>query len=371
MRIIVAPNAMKGSLNAFDFADAIETGLKNVHLNDITKIPVADGGDGTATILAGLNKSHYIGSSVLDPLFRPIESGFFIDNNKTAYIEMANASGLKLLQKHEYSPLMATSYGTGQLIENAIKKGAVKIVLCLGGSASVDAGIGALMALGTKFYNKNKPIKQGCGNSLDKINRIDSSQTNDLLKNISVELIVDVENPICGNKGAAKTFAPQKGACLSEVIWLENKMEAFVSVLSSYLKIDIKNIKGGGAAGGIAATFAAMFNAKIISGANHILKQIGFFEAAKKADAIITGEGEIDESTLFGKATGTILKFGKENNIPVYAICGNNTLHFNNLFTKVYMLTSIEKNEKKAMNKAYDLTVIQAEKLGRYLKMNQ
>lgn len=367
MYIVIAPNAMKGSLNASDFADAIETGLKRAHLQNIVKIPVADGGDGSAKILAKLNNAHFFNSLVNDPLNRPIESGFYIDNNHTAYIEMADASGLKLLQKHEFSPLQTTSFGTGQLIKLAIAKGATKIVLCLGGSATVDAGTGALIALGTKFFNKNKLIEHGCGIMLDQIDKIDNSKSIGLLQNIEIELIADVENFILGDKGAAKLFAPQKGASPEEVICLENKMSKFVSMLSSQCKTEVKNIKGGGAAGGIAATFAALFNAKIHHGAKHILNKTGFFEAAQKADAIITGEGIIDESTLLGKAPGTILSFGIEAKIPVYAICGCNSLETPNKFAKVFALTSIETNQQNAMNKAYDLVVIQSEKLGIYL----
>ncbi|HOO83654.1 MAG TPA: glycerate kinase [Prolixibacteraceae bacterium] len=372
MRIVVAPNAMKGSLDAFDFADAIECGLRKAHLNHIVKIPVADGGDGTAKILSALSNSHFVHSLVCDPLNRPIESGFYIDNNHTAFIEMADASGLKLLQKNEYSPLHSTSYGTGQLIKHAIEIGARKIILCLGGSATVDAGTGALMALGTKFYNnKNKLIEQGCGNTLDQIDKIDSSETTSLLKNIDIEIIADVENLISGANGAAKTFAPQKGANPNEVIQLENKIKTFVSVLSAHSKTHAQNITGGGAAGGFAATFAALLNIRINHGANYILRQTGFFEATKKADAIITGEGIIDESTLFGKAPGTILNFGELANIPVYAICGSNLLQTPNKFEKVFALTAIEKNPQTAMNKAYELTVIQAKKLGKYINTKQ
>ncbi|MBN2261647.1 MAG: glycerate kinase, partial [Prolixibacteraceae bacterium] len=364
-------NAMKGSLSAFEFADAIEIGLNKAHIHDIVKIPIADGGDGTAKILALLSNSRFIKSLVLDPLNRPIETGFYIDDKQTAYIEMADASGLKLLQKSEYSPLLTTSYGTGQLIKHAIKNGARKIVLCIGGSATVDAGTGALMALGTKFYSKDRLIKHGCGNTLDQIEKIDSSETTDLIQNTEIELIVDVENHILGDNGAAKTFAPQKGANPNEVVLLDNKIKAFVTVLSAHCKTEIESIKGGGAAGGIAATFAALFKAKIHHGANHVLKQTRFFELAQQADAIITGEGMIDESTLFGKAPGTILNFGKAANIPVYAICGSNALQTPNKFDKVYALTNIEKNLQMAMNKAYDLTVIQAEKLGTYLHTKQ
>lgn len=370
MKILIAPNAMKGSLSASEFANAIAEGLSEVGLHNTIKLPVADGGDGTASILANYNHAKLIKCVATDPLNRQIETGFYMNNKNEAFIEMADISGLKLLHRHEYSPLKTSCFGFGELIKKALQHGAKTLYLCVGGSATVDAGMGALIALGTIFYEHSKPIDSGCGENLKYISNIDSSTSKMLLKNIDIRFIVDVENPLLGEKGAAIVFAPQKGATPLQVHELETGLAKLAHILQKQTNIDVTKVKGGGAAGGIAASFKALFEAKIESGAEFVLTQIGFFEQAKQADLIITGEGCIDQSTLYGKAPGSILNFGTEIDIPVFGICGTNHLQATNRFEKIYSLTfSVhESDNASAMKNAYILVVKKAIELGTYIK---
>ena len=212
MRILVAPNSMKGSLSSFEFAEAISAGISSVSDFEILNMPVADGGDNTAPVIARILNADFFPCRVDDPLGREIQSGFFMNKDSVAVIDMSSASGLKLLHPNEYSALQSSSFGTGQLIKSAIEAGALKIILGVGGSATVDAGMGALMALGVKFYNKGEEIFKGNGSTTGQVTFIDTTEAEILLKGIEIIILTDVDNPIIGMQGAAFTFGPQKGA---------------------------------------------------------------------------------------------------------------------------------------------------------------
>jgi glycerate 2-kinase len=368
MRVLIAPNSMKGTLTAIEFANAVEKGLNKAGIFDIIKLPVADGGDGTAEVLASIYKSRYITCNVIDPLGRKIESGYFIGKDLTAIIEMASASGLKLLKSSEYSAINTTSFGTGQLIEHAIKSGAKTILLGVGGSATVDGGMGALMALGVKFYGSMGEIKIGNGNNMGSILFIDCSEAHRLLNDVKIIILTDVKNPILGEEGAVRVFAPQKGATVKQIEILEKNLSLFAGSLFQTMGKNVSQLAGGGAAGGIAASFKCLLNAEIVDGAFFILEKLKFSELAVLSDVIITGEGRIDSTTFNGKAPGAILEIASEMDKPVFAICGETRLNDQSGFNLMLSLVNGEVSISDAhKNSAYYLSK-EAETLGEILK---
>jgi glycerate kinase len=371
MRILVAPNSMKGSLDAFDFANAIEAGLNLAGISEIIKLPIADGGDGTAKVLSTYyNNCRFIPVRVSDPLGRAIESGFYFDILGTAIIEMADASGLKLLTPSEYSATLTTSYGTGQLIAAAFDVGAKTIILGLGGSATVDGGMGALMALGVKFYCSEGEICNGNGENMGNVLLIDAAPAIQRLKGLRLVLLSDVESPLLGKKGAVDVYGPQKGATATEVKMLEKNLSLFAGALFQTTGIDCSALPGGGAAGGIAASFHCLLGAELHNGASFILDKASFRSIAGNADVIITGEGKIDETTLRGKAPGEVLKIGMVIDKPVYAICGSNGLQAKCGFAEIVSLQTNSIDEASSIKNAKALVEERSKNLGLKLKEN-
>ena len=371
MKILVAPAAMKGSLSALEMADAIEEGLINAGHNHIVKLPVADGGDDTAILLASKYKAKFISTEVFDPLERTISSGFYLNHDGIAIVEMAAASGLRLLKPVEYSALNTTSFGTGQLIKKAVEHGAKKIILGLGGSATVDAGMGALIALDFRFFDGREIVLKGCGLNTGKVIGIEKPLDKEFLHQLEIIILSDVNNPILGKNGSAAIFAPQKGAAPNEVKILTKNLSLFTGVIFQETGVDVSNIKGGGAAGGIAASFHALLGAMLVTGSDFILKALDFYDAAKDCDVIISGEGSIDQSSFSGKATGEVLNFGTIIGIPVYAICGVSKINEDQNFKAVSSLVDQNISVNEAMNNSYEKVVIKAMQLGKYLKSSQ
>lgn len=338
MKVLLAPNSMKGSLNAFDFADQMAAAFAKISdLFEIKKLPVADGGDFTAEILIRALGFEVKSAIVQDALARPVKAQFGI-KEQLAVIEMANASGMKLLNKDELAPMIASSYGTGQLIVEAIRNGANQIWIGVGGSATVDGGMGMLSALGFQFFDTQKNLLTGNGENLLKIQKIDSSECI-VPNNIQLKFICDVDNPLTGRNGAAKVFSPQKGANPKMVQKLENGLKHFARLLEKKSGIQIEHIPGTGAAGGISAGANALLNAEIVEGAEFILNKIDFDTWAKWADIIITGEGKLDEQTMNNKAPFVVAKHGEKYNKPVYAVCGINNLKCNEVFKDIFPIT--------------------------------
>lgn len=371
MKILVSPASMKGTLSAVEFSNAIEEGLRRSGHTEIGKIPIADGGDDTAIVLASALHANFISCEVQDPLDRSIQSGFYLNSDGVAIVEMALASGLKLLKTEEYSALNTTSFGTGQLIKSAIAHGAKKILIGVGGSATVDAGMGALMALGFRFYNSHHQLEKGTGATLGEVVRIDSSEIMETIKQVEILLLTDVRNPLLGINGAANVFAPQKGASPFDIKKLNKNLSLFAGSIFQKTGKDISGIEGGGAAGGLAAGLHALINAEIFNGAEFILNTVGFFEAATHCDAIVTGEGTIDSSTFSGKGTGAVLNYGTIIDKPVYAICGVLKMNDHNKFKAVLSLVDQNCSVNEAMNNSYENVVIKAMYLGNCLNSGQ
>ena len=323
LKIIVAPDKFKHTFSAAEISTIIENSiLKNFNDIEVIKIPLSDGGEGFSDIIQTQFNCEKRIISVCNPLFNNINASYYFSKeNKIGIIELSNASGLNLLKKKEQNPLKTTNFGTGLLIDNAIKSGAKKIILGLGGSATNDAGIGIASALGFVFLNKFDEILNPIGENLINITKIIKPKT-DELKDIKFEIAADVSNILYGKNGAAHTFATQKGASKKDVIILDNGLKNFAEIIKNQFNIDISKIAGGAAAGGVGAGLYALLNAEIKSGIELILKSIDFENLIRNADLIITGEGKIDSQSVSGKVISGVVKMGKNHSIPVTAIAG-------------------------------------------------
>jgi glycerate 2-kinase len=324
MKIIIAPDKFKGSLSAKHVCEAIAEGIQLADKKaEIIQCPMADGGEGTMQILTEAVGGNIIEMAVKDPLFRPIKSRFGYDAvSKTAFIEMAEASGLPLLKNHERNPLKTTTYGTGELIEAAILRGCQKLVLCIGGSATNDAGIGMAAALGYRFLDKNGKELSPVGENLMRIQRIDDTYSLIKIKKLAVQVACDVSNPLYGKMGAAHIYARQKGATEDMVNQLDDGLQHFNALIKSYKGIDLQTVSGAGAAGGLGGGAIAFLDAKILRGVDVVFEALDFYAKIDNADWVITGEGKIDEQTLHDKLIKGVVEACSKKNIPVAAFCG-------------------------------------------------
>lgn len=321
MKIIIAPDKFKGSLTSFEVCDAITKGIKQVDSSiEIISFPMADGGDGFASILRHYYKTKTIYCDTTDPLNRKIAAYWeWNETEKTAIIEMAVTSGLVLLKDEERNAQKTSTFGTGLLIKDAIDKGAEKIIVGLGGSATNDAGIGILAALDFQFLDENEKLLSPIGENLLQIKKIIQPP---VLPAISIEIACDVQNTLYGPQGAAYIYAPQKGADEEAVKQLDEGLKNFAAAIKKQTGKDVAAIPGTGAAGGIAAGLMAFFNVSLQKGTDMLIKASGIEDAIHDTDLIITGEGKMDMQTLDGKVVDKISALAKENKIPVIAFCG-------------------------------------------------
>ena len=357
LKILVAPNSMKGSLNAFDFADVVEKAFLKVSSDfSVRKVPVADGGDFTGEVLSWALSAEVVEITVNDPLGRKIKAKFCL-SGKTAIIEMADASGVKLLKTDELNPMITSSFGTGQLIQEAIDSGCSEILLGVGGSATVDGGIGMLEALGFQFLNEKGRELKGNGKNLEYVAEICKPQ---LPSNISIKIICDVDNPLLGQNGAATVFGPQKGATSQMVSQLEKGLAQWAEMLEKESGKELVNLKGAGAAGGIALPLLAFFHAEIVPGAFFVLSQLNFEKQVEWADLVITGEGKLDSQTLHNKAPKAVADAARKAGKPVIAIGGSVNKGISNAFDGVFSISpgpvSLEESMQHSAEMLFDLS---------------
>lgn len=324
MKVLIAPDSFKGSLTALEAAEAFERGIKNFDADIETfKIPLADGGEGTMQALVDAVGGTINKLEVNDPLGRKIMAKYALLDNGTAVIEMAEASGITLLSLEEKNPLLTTSYGTGELIADAVKKGAKKLIVAIGGSATNDAGVGLAQALGGHFYDKNgKEIGFG-GKNLSQIKNIDLTELKENLKGIKIITACDVDNPFYGENGAAHVYAPQKGADKNTVEILDRNMKKFAAVIKNELEYDVQEISGSGAAGGLGGGMAAFLNSELKPGIEIVLDTVSFDSYLSDADLLITGEGKIDRQTISGKVVYGAAKRANKRGVDVIAAAGS------------------------------------------------
>ncbi|MCD6176983.1 MAG: glycerate kinase [Candidatus Cloacimonetes bacterium] len=373
MKILIVPDSFKGSLSSQQVADAIKEGINNSQF-EIEKIPMADGGEGTVDCLISTYRGRKLKDFVTDPLGRKIQAEFgVLKDKKTAIIEMASASGLLLIPKNKKNPLYTTTYGTGELIRKSIELGFTKIILGLGGSATTDCGAGALQALGVKLLDKqNVNIRFG-GLYLKELKRIDVS-TLDKYKDIELTFLCDVSNKLLGVNGSARIYSQQKGASLEEIQILENNLEHFARIVKRDTGIDITDINGSGAAGGLAAGLSLLFKSHFVSGSEFVIDAANLRTKIQNADIIITGEGELNSQTKFGKIPYKIAEIAKEYNKNVIGIFGSITEDAREEYKQEFSLISelCEKgiSTKKAMQNAYSLLAGQTKKIFEELQIN-
>lgn len=324
MKIVIAPDSFKESLSALGVADAIETGFKKVFPNaTYVKIPMADGGEGTVQSLADALQGRLITVEVTAPLGNKVKAEFAISGDEqTAIIEMAAASGLHLVPIEKRDPTKTTSYGTGELIKAALDLGVKKLILGIGGSATNDGGVGMLQALGIQFLDINgKEIGFG-GSALNNIEKIDRTSLDTRLQNVELQVACDVNNPLCGEKGASATFGPQKGATPNMVEQLDRALAHFAKIAERDLHLNIRDQAGAGAAGGMGGGLLLLPNVQLKAGVQIVIDAVRLAEHLKDADLVITGEGRMDSQTIHGKTPIGVAKTAKANNTPVIAITG-------------------------------------------------
>ncbi|WP_420573683.1 glycerate kinase [Kordia sp.] len=324
MKIVLAPDKFKGALTGSEFCDASVEGIKKaMPLAEIVRLPLADGGDGTIEILTDHLQGELVKVIVRDPLFRPIEASYlWLESKKTAFIEMAEASGMKLLDSEEQNCCKTTTYGTGEFILKAIDKGAETIILGIGGSATNDCGIGMATALGYRFLDKEDQEIQPIGENLIHIHQIDISNVHPKLATTNIQIACDVTNPLYGVDGAAYVYGPQKGASKSDVKLLDKGLQNIASIIQKQFNIDVQHIEGSGAAGGMGAGTTIFLQGKLTSGIELVKELLDFDAKIQNADWIITGEGKLDDQTFSGKTIAGVIQSAQKQNIPVAVFCG-------------------------------------------------
>lgn len=358
MKVIIVPDKFKGSLTSFEVCKAISAGIKKVRNDaDIIEFPMADGGDGFAKVLKYYLDTDTITCNTVDPLGRDIVAHYEWDRkNHIAIIEMAVASGMVLLNENERNPLLTSTVGTGILIKDAIAKGANKIILGLGGSATNDAGIGMLSAFGFQFIDKKGLPLKPTGENLLLIKKIFRPNT---IADIKFQIASDVQNVLFGPQGAAYVYAPQKGASNKQVELLDSGLRNFAAVVKDQTGKDVAAIPGSGAAGGIAAGLMAFFDVQMRKGIEMIIEAGGIEEQLSEADLIITGEGKIDNQSGKGKVVGYIAGLAKKYNISCIAFCGTTDLNDSEIKTlglkKIIPLKDESVSQEEAMKNAFRL----------------
>ncbi|UCC23407.1 MAG: glycerate kinase [Planctomycetota bacterium] len=322
MKIIIAMDSFKGTLSANQACEIVAQAIAEcVPSAEVVIKPMADGGEGTAQAMIKAADGRWIPQRVMGPLpDMQVEAGFaWFDSDKTALVEMASASGLELLSREEMNPLKTTTYGTGQLIKAALDYGAQKILLAVGGSATVDCGLGAAMAFGWEFLDSDgNPVPLG-GEALERVAKIIEPEK---LKLVPVEVLCDVENPLCGEHGAARVYGPQKGATPEMVEQLEKGLMHLAVLVQEQLARDINNVPGAGAAGGLAAGALAFMNAGLVSGIETVMTRSSLSKELQSADWIITGEGSFDRQSLYGKVVSGIANLALKSDARLGVIAG-------------------------------------------------
>lgn len=324
-KAVIASDSFKGSLTSAEVASAISAGIKEVFPEcRVLAIEAADGGEGTMTALMKVLGGKTVEAEVHDPLMRPVKAVYGIsDDGTTAIMEMSAASGLCLLGTDERNPMKTTTFGTGEMIADASRRGCRRFLVGIGGSATNDAGTGMLAALGARFLSADGRILPGTGEALPHIAGIDLSGIPEAVSRSEFTVACDVDSPFCGPDGAAYTFAPQKGADARTAEALDLGMEAFSRTVTRMCGYDMRHVKGAGAAGGLGGAFAAFLNARLVSGSELVLETAGFDALARDADIVFTGEGRIDSQTSKGKLPYCVLKHASRLGIPVIAVAGS------------------------------------------------
>ncbi|MFV0551361.1 MAG: glycerate kinase [Anaerorhabdus sp.] len=375
MKVLIAPESFKDCLEAVDVARYLGEGIHRVMPDaELTSIPVADGGEGFVQTMLSAMGGNKIRLKVFDPLMREVEAFYGILPDGTAVIEMAAASGIEHLSRKERNPLITTTFGTGQLMQNAMERGCRKLIIGIGGSATNDGGVGMATALGYRFLDKNgREVSQG-GGSLNEIAEIDFSKIDPLVGDTAIWVACDVNNPLTGSRGASAVYGPQKGATPELVERLDANLAHFASAIRKYLNIDVLELPGGGAAGGLGAGLVAFTGGRLQAGFDIVKEQTGLEEAVKAADIILTGEGKMDGQTKQGKTPWGVARLARKYNKPLIAFAGFLGEGYRELydegFTSIFALPNGPASLDSCIANAPELLADTAEQVFRLLNAN-
>lgn len=375
MKIVIAPDSYKESLSALEVATAIEQGFREIWPDaDYVKLPVADGGEGTVEAMVAATAGRMVHVDVTGPLGASVQAFYGLSGDeRSAFIEMAAASGLELVKPAQRNPLTTTSWGTGELISHALDAGVKHIIIGIGGSATNDGGAGMVQALGAKLLtSEGKPIGQG-GGELDRLSRIDISGLDKRLADCRIEVACDVTNPLTGEEGASAVFGPQKGATPEMIERLDKSLAHYAQVIAHDLDMDVLNLSGGGAAGGMGAALYAFCGAQLRQGIEIVTDALQLDKQVADADLVITGEGRIDSQTIHGKVPVGVARIAKRFNKPVIGIAGSLTadvgvVHEHGVdavFSVIYTVCTLE----EALENAEDNVRLAARNIAATLKV--
>ena len=375
MKILIAPDSFKESLEALDVCRAIQSGFSQVFPDaDYKLLPMADGGEGTSAVLSYVLGGRWKEVHVHDPLMRPISAKYLLLPDATAVIEVAQACGLHLLTVAERNPVIASSYGVGELIADALREGVKRIIIGLGGSATNDAGLGMLTALGMRFHDSDDNMLAQGGGALANLQRLDATSFHTSVLETVFEVACDVTNPLCGELGASAIFGPQKGASLQQVNDLDQALNHFASVCEQHGYQNYQEIAGAGAAGGLGYALISFCQAELKSGFDTVAKVTNLSQHIADADLVITGEGKLDAQSAMGKVAGGISHIAKARHTPVIAICGSvdeletaQTSQFDVIMPSIQKLESIDNIFKNA----YHNVEITATNIAAAIKLGQ
>lgn len=376
MKILIAPDSFKESLNALEVCRAIKSGFTQIFPDaDYTLLPMADGGEGTSAVLSYALGGRWKEVRVHDPMMQPIIAKYLLLPDATAVIEIAQACGLHLLTANHRNPLSTSSFGVGEMIADALEEGVKRIIIGLGGSSTNDAGLGMLMALGIMFYDYDGDSLAQGGLQLARLQQIDETKFNPKVLDTIFAVACDVTNPLCGPLGASAIFGPQKGANLEQVAMLDNALDNFATICSQHFdNKDSQNIAGAGAAGGLGFALMTFCNAKLQSGFDTVATAVNLAHHIASADLVITGEGKLDAQTSMGKVASGVSQMAKAHNKPVIAICGSvdpvettQNTPFDVVMPSIQKLESID----QVLDKAYDNIEITAKNIAASIRLGQ
>ncbi|MBM7571659.1 glycerate kinase [Aquibacillus albus] len=372
MNIVIAPDSFKGSLSALNAGTMMRKAFEDEWDGfNIRVIPMADGGEGTLDTLVYSTNGKQIEVEATGPLGEKIKTVYgMLGDMNTAVIEMANIAGLPMVPKDKLNPLNTTSYGIGEVILDAADKGCRRFIVGLGGSATNDGGLGMLQALGVTFLDENNEVIEPYGHSVGKVRKVDFSTMKSIIKDCYFQIASDVDNPLCGPKGASYIFGPQKGADKQMVEELDQALKSYGEVIEQTLNKNVLNLGGAGAAGGLGFAFL-LLNSKLESGAKLVAEFSNLAEAIHKADWVLTGEGQSDYQTLYGKVPSYVAKVAKQYNVNTSLVSGSLGKGFEKLYEDFISCHSITKGPmrlEECMIRAGELLYSETKNIARLLR---
>ncbi len=369
MEVLICSDSFKHSLSAYEACQRLAEGLKAEAAGVVVgKLPLADGGEGTVRALIDATDGVLHERQVHDPLMRETTATYGVmGDGETAVIEMAAASGIEKLEAQERNPFVTTSYGTGELIRAAMEGGCRRIILGIGGSATIDGGAGMLQALGARFYDKNGQLLNPTTEKLNYIERIDTEKMDPRLQQISIAIASDVDNPLTGPNGAAYVYGPQKGAEKGDLKILDQNLAAYARVLQQHTQEDMMTRPGTGAAGGMAISLLAFSRASLENGFQLVAKALNLEQAIASSDMIITGEGQIDAQTHYGKTPAGVARLAHKHNKPVIAVTGSLEANPPGLFDLLLPVMEKPMDNQAALSAAGELLFNAGSRIGKIL----